>query len=522
MRVAGPVWYVATVNMRQSPEAPGRSTAGAPAETELHRHRRRILVLTCVGSFMTPLDGSIVAVALRSMGESLHLTYNEAIWVQTAYLLAISVLLIPFGRLADEHGRMRFYLAGVIVFTLGSVAAGLAPSAGLLIGARVVQGAGGALLGATAAALVTATFPPSERGRALGYTVMAVYIGLSVGPPLGGFIVDHFTWPTAADAWRWIFFVNVPVGVITLLAGWPLLHAERADRARTGATPAISIDVAGVALLTVMLSALLVPLTFSTSWGWGSPATIGLLVLSALAAVAFVLVESRVHDPVFDLDLLRHNRLFATANLAALLNYAAMNGVTILTAVFLQVVQHRPAQVAGLLLLAQPIIMAVLAPVFGQWSDRVGTRFLSTGGMFVIAAGLLLLSAVPDDATTAHIMGALAIVGLGMAAFSTPNTSAVMGSVQRSQLSVAGSFLGTMRFTGQAISVALLGAIAGSQLGAEGGKVIFLGARAVNAADLYANGYRLAMAVAAGLALVGGLVSLTRPAADPTGEAVRH
>ncbi|HMK93669.1 MAG TPA: MFS transporter, partial [Thermoleophilia bacterium] len=352
--------------------------AGIPTESELHRHRRRILILTCVGSFMTPLDGSIVAVALRSMGESLHLTYNQAIWVQTAYLLAISVLLIPFGRLADEHGRVRFYLAGVIVFTLGSVAAGLAPSAGVLIGARVVQGAGGALLGATAAALVTATFPPSERGRALGYTVMAVYIGLSVGPPLGGLIVDHFLWPTAADAWRWIFFVNVPVGIVTPLAGRSLLRAERADRERTGAAPAMSLDIAGAALLAVMLSCLLVPLTFSTSWGWASPATIGLLVLAALATLAFVVVESRVHDPVFDLDLLRHNRLFATANLAALLNYAAMNGVTILTAVFLQVVQHRPAQEAGLLLLAQPILMAALSPTFGHLSDRIGTRALST------------------------------------------------------------------------------------------------------------------------------------------------
>ena len=166
--------------------------------------------------------------------------------------------------------------------------------------------------------------------------------------------------------------------------------------------------------------------------------------------------------------------------------------------------------------------MAALSPTFGHLSDRIGTRALSTVGMFVIAAGLLSLSAVPDDVSTAHVMGALAIVGLGMAAFSTPNTSAVMGSVQRSQLSVAGSFLGTMRFTGQAISVALLGAIAGSQLGAEGGKVIFLGARAVNAADLYANGYRLAMAVAAGLALVGGLVSLTRPAAEPGAQVARH
>jgi MFS family permease len=266
-----------------------------------------------------------------------------------------------------------------------------------------------------------------------------------------------------------------------------------------------------------MLSAVLVPLTLAPILGWSSPVTIGVLVAAAVVAVAFVLVEVRVADPILDLDLLRHNRLFATANLAALLNYASMNGVTILTALFLEVVQHRPAQDAGLLLIAQPILMAVLSPVAGRLSDRFGTRWLSTGGMAVIALGLLMLSTVGSDASTLVVMRALAVVGIGMAAFSTPNTSAVMGSVQRSQLSIAGSFLGTMRFSGQAISVALLGGIAGSKLGAQGGKVIFLGAHAVSAPGLYAEGYRLAMAVASGLALAGALISLTRPA-SPLGE----
>jgi MFS family permease len=216
---------------------------------------------------------------------------------------------------------------------------------------------------------------------------------------------------------------------------------------------------------------------------------------------------------MLDLDLLRHNRLFATANLAALLNYAAMNAVTVLTAVFLEVVQHRSAQTAGLLLIAQPIIMAGLSEPAGRLSDHIGTRFLASGGMIVITGGLVFLATMPETASNGRVVAALAVVGLGMAAFSAPNTSAVMGSVGRSQLGVAASFLSTMRFTGQAISVALLGGIAGSRLGAVGGRVIFLGARAVDSAALYATGYRLAMIVAAALALVGGLISLTRPAA---------
>ncbi len=490
----------------------------ARSETELYRHRRRVLILASIGIFMTPLDGSIVAVALKSMGKGLRLNYGEAIWVQAAYLLAVSVLLIPFGRLADDRGRTRFFLIGVITFTAGSVVSGFAPGAAVLIAARVVQGCGGALLGATAAAMVTAAYPPSERGRALGFMTMWVYVGLTAGPLVGGLIVQHLTWPAAVDSWRWIFFVNIPVGLATLMAGRPLLRAERKDRKSGAPAPARSFDVAGAVLLGVTLAAFIVPLTFGFSWGWSSPQAIGLLAAAVVAAGAFVATEKRVPDPMLDLDLLRHNRLFATANLAALLNYAAMNAVTVLTAVFLQVVQHRPPQDAALLLISQPILMAALSPVAGRLSDRIGTRFLSTGGMIVIAAGLALLATMPDDASTAQVMIALAVVGLGMASFSAPNTSAVMGSVDRSQLGVAGSFLGTMRFTGQAISVALLGGIAGSRLGAVGGKVIFLGAQAVDAAGLYAQGYRLAMVVAAGMALAGGLVSLTRPAAPSSSQ----
>jgi len=489
------------------------SPTGTRPETELHRHRRRVLALASIGIFMTPLDGSIVSVALQPLARSLHLSYGEAIWVQAAYLLAISVCLIPFGRLADDHGRVRFFLAGVVVFTTGSVLAGLAPGAAVLLAARVVQGAGGALLSATAAALVTAAYPPSARGRALGFMTMWVYVGLTAGPLLGGLIVQHLTFPAAADSWRWIFYVNIPVGVATLLAGRSLLAAERHDRAAARATPASRFDLAGAALLALALASFIVPLTFGFQWGWVSLPALGLLATAALAGAAFVVVEDRRADPLLDLSLLRHNRLFATANLAALLNYAAMNAVTVLTAVFLEVVQHRPPQVAGLMLISQPVLMAVLSEPAGRLSDRIGTRVLASGGMMLIAVGLVLLATMSQAASVTRVMASLAVVGLGMAAFSAPNTSAVMGSVERSQLGVAASFLSTMRFTGQAVSVALLGGIAGSRLGAVGGRVIFLGARVVDSGGLYAQGYRLAMSVAAAMALTGGLVSLTRPTA---------
>jgi MFS family permease len=493
------------------------------AEPELHRRRRRVLLLTSVGAFMTPLDGSIVSVALAKIGPSLHLTFSQAIWVQASYLLVISILLIPLGRLADQHGRMRFYLAGVVIFGLASLAAAFSMSGEWLIAARCVQGVGGALLGATSGAIVTAVFPPQERGRALGINVMAVYLGLTTGPPLGGLIVDHL-------GWQWIFLVNVPIAVATFAFGWSLVASERRDRdalateiagagrdSTLGAGPATArppagrLDWSGSALLGLLLAALLVPLTFAPVWGWDSPRTLALLALSGVAAVAFVLVELRVPDPVLDLDLLRHNRLFAAANVAALLNYMAMHGVTILTAIFLEVVQGRSAQQAGLVLIVEPALMAGLSPLAGRLSDRVGSRLLTTAGMLLTAAGMVWLAALPAGATTGRIVVGLAMVGVGMAAFSSPNTSAVMGSVPRSQLGLAAGFLGTMRFAGQAISIGLLGAIAASQLGRLGGRLIFTHAHAApHAAADFAKGYAAAMLVGAGFALIGAAVSLVR------------
>jgi len=477
-------------------------------DEDAHRRRWELLVLSSVGAFMGPLDGSIVSVALSAMSPSLRLSFGAAMWVQAAYLLAMAVLLIPLGRLADQHGRVRYYLMGTAVFTVGSLLAALSMGGAWLIVSRVVQGGGAALMVATSAAIVTAVFPPQERGRALGINVMAVYIGLTVGPPLGGILVDTL-------GWRSIFLINLPIGIIVLVWGWLLLpRSERVEGAPR-------VDFAGAALLGAFLISLLVPLTFAPEWGWAAPLTIGLLVLSAAALVGFVVVERRVTSPVLDLDLLVHNRLFAAANLAALLNYMALYAISVLTAIFLEIVQGRSASVSGLLILSQPLLMAVLSPFSGHLSDKIGSRVLATGGMVAIAVGMVLLAAMPTTAPVWQVAGDLAVVGLGMAAFSAPNTSAIMGSVRRDQLSVASAFIGTMRTTGQALSVALLGGIAASQLGRLGSRLLFTHGHGAGAAGLaaqavsgYAQGYRYAMLAGAVLALVGAAVSLTRGAQD--------
>jgi len=471
------------------------------APEDLHRRRWELLALTSIGAFMSPLDSAIVAVALPVMGPALHLTFATSMWVQAAYLLAMAVLLIPMGRLADHHGRVRFYLLGIAVFTVGSLLAALSMNAAWLIGSRVVQGAGAALLSATSAAIVTAVFPAEERGRALGINVMAIYLGLSIGPPLGGFLAGAF-------GWRWIFLVNLPVGAISLMWGWLLLPRGAPEKIR-----APRPDVLGSVLLGVFLICLLVPLTFGAEWGWMAPRSVTMLAVSALALAAFVVTELRVPAPVLDLDLLRHNRLFAAANLAALLNYTALAAIGILTAIFLELVQGRSPGVTGWLMLSQPALMALLSPWSGRLSDRVGSRVLTTAGMFVIALGMAVLATMGQEAGIVHIAGGLAVVGLGMAAFSAPNSSAVMGSVRRDQLSLASAFLGTMRVTGMALSFAVLGGVAASQLGRLGGRLLFAPGTAgvaARAAEGYALGYRYAMLVGVALALVGAAVCLTR------------
>lgn len=248
---------------------------------QLYSRRWQLLALTSVGAFMGPLDGSIVSVALPQMGRSLHLSFTGSIWVQAVYLLVMAVLLIPLGRLADQRGRVRYYLAGIAIFTVGSLCSALSMNAAWLIASRALQGTGAALLVATSAAIVTAVFPPQERGRALGINVMAVYLGLSVGPPLGGFLTDHF-------GWRSIFLVNLPIGIAVAACGYLLLpRHERGDER------AMRPDPLGTGLWGLTLACLLVPLTFAAQWGWTSPRTLGLLAIAAASLAVFVSVELR-------------------------------------------------------------------------------------------------------------------------------------------------------------------------------------------------------------------------------------
>ena len=496
-------------------------TADTPSQRtpELNQRRWRVLVIASIGVFLAALDSSILAVALPSISSDLHLTFSQALWVQASYILVVTVLLIPTGRWAERRGQLHVYFLGVLLFGVFSVMAAFSFTGLVLIAARVFLGVGRALVLTTSAAIVTAAFPLCERGRALGLNMMALTLGMTLGPPVGGLVVTHLGWP-------WIFLIKVPIAAATLLAGWDLLGAERRDRAAADAPPdhrpegtrveGTRIDIRGAALLGMLLAAFFVPLIFSPLWGWNTVRTIAPLAGAVVLAVVFVLVENRTRDPILDLSLFRQSRVFAAANAASLLYNAAAYGVTIFTAVFLEVVQGKSAQVAGLVLLVQPGVMTLITPIAGRLSDRLGSRGLSTLGMVVTAAGTGQLGLISASAPTWRVVAALATLGLGLAIFSTPNFSAIMGSGDRSELGVAAGLFATARFCGMGVSIAVLGAIAASKLGREGGRVILLGASAgVGNAQAFAAGYREAMFVGTAFAVAGALVSLVREATPP-------
>jgi MFS family permease len=501
--------------------ASGSKALEARALPELSARRWWVLVIASIGVFLASLDATILAVALPAISEDLVLTYSEALWVQAAYLLVVTVLLIPIGRWSERRGPYFFYWLGTLLFGIFSVMVALSFNGVFMIVGRVLQGVGGAMILTTSAAIVAAVFPPQERGRALALNMLGSTVGQTFGPPLGGLIVTHMGWP-------WVFLIKVPVAVITLIAGWSLLGAERRDRGAASSTDAVystdaagstavagtrraGVDIRGAALLGTVLAALFVPLIFSPLWGWENWAVIGPLASIVVLAPLFVFAESRTRDPILDMGVFKRSRTLSAMTVASILYMAAAYGVPIFTAVFLVVVQGRSAQTTGFILLIHPALLTLLTPLSGRLSDRFGSRGLTALGMLVTAAGMVQLAVFSAATPIWQILAATATLGVGIALFSTPNFSAIMGAVDRSELGVASGMFATSRFCGMGISIAVLAAIAASKLGPDGGRVILLGARAgVENAQAFAAGYREAMLVGAGFTVVGAFVSLIR------------
>ena len=406
-----------------------------------------VLLITTIGAFMTPLDGSIVTVAIPSIASSIRIGLEAAVWIPLAYLLLLTVLLINVGRIADLRGRKRFYVLGFIIFTAGSVLCALSITDLQLVIFRALQGVGAALILANSTAIVTDSFPTTERGKALGINTMAVYIGLTAGPVIGGILVQNY-------GWRSIFYVNVPIGILVITLTILKLKETRTGRMSGG------FDLAGAATLSIALASLLVVLTLGSTYGWVSTLTFALLIVSGAMFMLFLQIETRLaRYPTFDLSLFTRNRLFAAANATALLSYVAFYGVTLMIAIYLQSIRGLNPETAGFYLISESAAMAILSPFSGWLSDRFGSRLLSTLGMLVVTVGLYLFSQLNASSSALDVISRLVVVGVGFGVFSSPNTSAVMGSVKQMKLGVAAGTLGTMRFMGQSVGLALLGMV---------------------------------------------------------------
>ncbi|MEW6026505.1 MAG: MFS transporter [Planctomycetota bacterium] len=397
-----------------------------------------VLFITLLAAFLMPFMGSSINIALPSIGEEFNISAITLSWIATAFILSVAVFLIPFGRVADIHGRKKIFIIGMIIYTLGSGLAGISISAGMLIASRALQGVGSAMFSATALAILTSVFPKDERGKVLGINVAAVYLGLSLGPSLGGLITQHL-------GWRAIFLINIPLCLtIIILALWKI-SGEWAD------AKGEPFDFPGSLIYGLML--ILLMYGFSLLPGIAGAAFIA---SSILLAVLFIRREISIPHPVLNLSLFRNNPVFVFSNLAALINYSATFGVGFLLSLYLQYIKgYRPVS-AGMVLIAQPIVMTVFSPLAGMLSDRIEPRIVASLGMALTAAGLFMLSFLNGAGDLAFVIACLVILGLGFALFSSPNTNAIMSSVDRKIYGIASAMVGTMRLLGQMLSLGLV------------------------------------------------------------------
>ena len=400
--------------------------------------KRVVLLVAAMASFLTPFMLSAVNVALPLIGREFSMDAVSLSWVATGYLLAAAIFLVPFGRLADIHGRKRFFVTGIVIYSSSALLAAASRSGAMLLLARVVEGAGGAMIFGTGTAMLTSVFPPQERGRALGINVAAVYMGLSLGPSLGGFLTQ--TW-----GWRSVFLTNIPLGLlIIVLATWKLQGEWAEARGE-------HFDLAGSVIYGLALLALMLGLS-------QLPEAVGavLIVVGIAGIVLFVIWEMRVKSPVLDVRLFRGNRTFTFSGLAALINYSATFGVGFLLSLYLQYIKGLSPRDAGLVLLAQPLMQAIFSPLAGRLSDRVEPRIIASSGMGLTLLGLLTLTRLGESSSLGSIVISLLLLGFGFALFSSPNTNAIMSSVERRYYGVASGVMGTMRLLGQMISMGIV------------------------------------------------------------------
>jgi len=399
--------------------------------------KKSILLVATFAAFLTPFLGSAVNLALPAIGQDLNANAISLGWVISSFILSSAIFLLPFGRLADIIGRKKVFTTGISLFTVSTFLILFSHSMTSLIVFRILQGVASAMIFGTSLAIITSAFPPGERGKAMGINITAVYLGLSLGPVLGGLLTQYF-------GWRSIFVFLLPFGIISLVLIKTKIKTEWADARGEKFDWAGSL-IYGVALTLFMYGFSRLP----SSTGWICVAS------GVLMAGAFIFAEEKVSNPVFDIRLILRNRVFAFSGMAALIHYSATSATGFFISLYLQYLKGLDARTAGLIMIAQPIAMTLLSPAAGKLSDKRNPGVIASVGMGLTATGLILLCFVTAATPLILIVLLMILMGIGFGLFSSPNSNAIMSSVEKRHLGVASGVVGTMRMAGQMMSMGI-------------------------------------------------------------------
>jgi EmrB/QacA subfamily drug resistance transporter len=400
-----------------------------------------ILLNVCVGQFIVGLDQRALLVALPTLTQTFSTSLTTIQWVLLGYDLTLIGLVITVGRLGDLFGRRRIYAGGFLLFVLSSALCGAAQSAAQIIFFRALQAAGGAMIAANGRAVATVAFPADQRGKAMGFASMAFHIGFLTGPTLGGFLIDSI-------GWRWIFYINLPVGIWGAYLAWKLLEESKEEHEE------ISVDFTGAVLLMLTNSLFIYGMNQLPHAGWREPTVISTISLAAAAFALFVFVEMRTRMPILSFSLFR-NRLFSASILSLFFITSTQSAISFLMPFYLQNILHYSPSQMGWIIIASSVVIVMVAPIAGWLSDRLGSRLLCTVGSAVIVIGQFFIASLDLNASIPRIILPLALSGLGWALFNAPNQSAILGSVPKDKVGTASGMNTTVARTGGAMGVAL-------------------------------------------------------------------
>jgi EmrB/QacA subfamily drug resistance transporter len=399
--------------------------------------KKSVLLVATFAAFLTPFLGSAVNLALPSIGKDLNANAIQLGWVISSFILSSAIFLLPFGRYADIIGRKKVFSLGILLFTISTTLIIFSHSITSLIVLRVFQGLSSAMIFGTSLAIITSVFEPGERGKAMGINITAVYLGLSCGPVIGGLLTQYF-------GWRTIFAFLVPFAIISLILIRSRIKTEWADASGE------RFDWRGAVIYAIALSSFMFGFSrLPSSTGWI------FIIVGLIMAILFLFTEKKTINPVFDINLILHNRVFAFSGMAALIHYSATSATGFFISLYLQYLKGLDARTAGFIMISQPIAMTLLSPLAGKMSDRKNPGVIASAGMGLTATGLILLCFIKETTPNYLIVLLLIMMGIGFGLFSSPNSNAIMSSVEKRHLGVASGVVGTMRMVGQMMSMGI-------------------------------------------------------------------